>query len=55
MNFIDFLEEQLKNPEFRKEYEALELEYAVKHLLIHLRTDIKAILNALFKRIIRKP
>ncbi len=29
MNFRDFLEEQLKNPEFRKEYEALELKYTI--------------------------
>ena len=29
MNFIDFLEEQLKNPEIRKEYDALELKYTI--------------------------
>ena len=29
MNFRDFLEEQLKNPEIRKEYEALELKYTI--------------------------
>ena len=29
MNFRDFLEEQLKNPEIRKAYEALELKYTI--------------------------
>lgn len=33
-NFRDFLKEQLQNPEFRKEYEALEEEYSIKQAMI---------------------
>lgn len=29
MKFDDYLEDQLKNPEFKKEYDALEPEFAV--------------------------
>lgn len=35
--FNDFLEEQLKDPEFRKEYEALQPEHAVIQALIDAR------------------
>ena len=33
-NFRDFLNEQLQDPEFRKEYEALEAEYSIKQAII---------------------
>ena len=37
-NFNDFLNEQLaNNPNLRKEYEALEIEYQLKQALIELR------------------
>ena len=35
--FNDFLTEQLKNPEFRKEYEALQPEHAVVQAMISAR------------------
>ena len=37
--FDDFLEEQLQDPEFREEYEALEPIYAMKRQLIQYRID----------------
>ena len=36
--FDDFLQEQLKNPEFRKEYEALQPEHAIIQAIIDART-----------------
>lgn len=36
-NFNDFLNEQLKDPEFRKEWEALEPEYTIKRAMIDAR------------------
>ena len=38
--FNDFLQEQLQDPEFRKEYEALQPEHAVVQAIIDLRTHI---------------
>ena len=41
-NFNDFLNEQLvNNPNLRKEYEALEIEYQLKQSLIELCQDNK--------------
>ena len=37
--FDDFLQEQLQNPEFRKEYEALQPERAVIQAMIDARRD----------------
>lgn len=54
MKFEVFLAETLKNPACRKEYDALEPEYALKQLLIDLRTNLKAIGNALIRRFRRK-
>lgn len=39
MNFLEFHEESMKNPEFRKEYEALENEYSIKNLLLESRKE----------------
>ena len=36
--FDDFLQEQLKDPEFRKEYEALQPEHAIIQAIIDART-----------------
>ena len=36
--FDDFLQEQLKDPEFRKEYEALQPEHAIIQAIIEART-----------------
>lgn len=36
-NFKDYLNQQLQDPEFRKEYESLELEYAIKQAIIDAR------------------
>lgn len=36
-NFDDFLAEQMKNEEFRKEYEALEPEFVIKQAIIDAR------------------
>ena len=38
MTFDQHLKKSLKDPEFRKEWEALEPEYALKRRLIELRT-----------------
>lgn len=35
----DFLNEQLKDPEFRKEYEALQPEFEIKRAMIEARRD----------------
>ena len=35
--FKDFLEEQMKDEEFRKEYEALEPEFSIKQAMIEAR------------------
>lgn len=37
MKFNDFLQEQLKNPEFKKEYEALEPEFSIIQAMINAR------------------
>ncbi|MDO4574803.1 MAG: helix-turn-helix transcriptional regulator [Planctomycetia bacterium] len=37
--FDDFLEEQLQDPEFREDYEALEPLYAMKRQIIQYRID----------------
>ncbi|MGN1416777.1 MAG: helix-turn-helix domain-containing protein [Oscillospiraceae bacterium] len=36
-NFNDYLNEQMKNPEFRSEYDALEPEFAVMQAIIDAR------------------
>ena len=36
-NFNDFLKEQLKNPEFRAEYEALEPEFSIMQVMLDAR------------------
>ncbi len=36
-NFKDYLNEQMKNPEFKKEYDALDVEYAIKQAMIDAR------------------
>lgn len=36
-NFDEYLQEQLKNPEFKEEYDALEPEYAVIQAMIDAR------------------
>ena len=38
-DFERYLEEQLKDPEFRKEYEALELEYTIIACMIDVCTS----------------
>lgn len=38
-NFDEFLAEQMKNEEFKKEYEALEPEFAIVQALIDARTS----------------
>ncbi len=37
--FRDFLEEQLKNPEFKKEYDALEDEFSIINAMIEARKN----------------
>ena len=37
--FDDFLKEQLKNPEFKKEYDALEPEFAIIQAMIDARKE----------------
>lgn len=37
MNFQDFKKEQMKKPEFKKEYDSLETEFKIKQALIDLR------------------
>ena len=36
-NFKDYLREQMKDPEFKKEYDALEVEYAIKQVMLDAR------------------
>ena len=38
-NFDKYLEEQLKNPEFKKEYDALEPEFAVIRAILEARKE----------------
>ena len=38
-NYDIFLEEQLKNPEFKAEYDALEPEFAIIHAIIDARNS----------------
>lgn len=38
-NFKDYLNEQMKNPEFKKEYDALEPEYAIMQAMIDARKE----------------
>lgn len=38
-NFDDFLAEQMENEEFRKEYEALEPEFAIMQAMIDARNE----------------
>jgi DNA-binding XRE family transcriptional regulator len=40
-NFRDTLNEQLDNPEFKKEYDSLEAEYQVIHAIINARKVTK--------------
>lgn len=37
-NYRDFLNEQLKNPEFKKEYDALEPEFSIIQAMLDART-----------------
>ena len=36
-DFKDYLNEQMKDPEFKKEYDALDVEYAIKQAMIDAR------------------
>ena len=49
--FREYLEAQLKDPEFKQEYDTLEFEYLVKQLLITIRTDPKAVWRVIVKRL----
>ncbi len=49
-NFDDFLNEQLKDEEFRKEYEALEPEFAIIQALIDARNEAGITQTELSKR-----
>lgn len=53
MNFDEFLQEQLKNPEFKKEYDALAPEYAVKRFLLSLHAGFQGVLSALRRLVTR--
>ena len=46
----DFMQEQLKNPEFRKEYEAIQPEMAVIQAMIDARTSQNLTQKELAKR-----
>ena len=48
--FNDFLAEQLKNPEFRREYEALQPEHAVIQAMIDARKETGLTQQELAKR-----
>lgn len=39
MKFRDYLNEQLQNPEFKKEFDALEPEYALRQAIIDARNS----------------
>ncbi len=39
MTLEEMLQKSMKNPEFRKEYEALESEYTVKKVIIQAKTE----------------
>lgn len=39
MNLDDMLAERMKNPEFRKEYEALDAEYTIKSAILQARKE----------------
>ena len=49
-NFDDFLNEQLQDEEFRKEYEALEPEFAIIQALIDARNEAGITQTELSKR-----
>ena len=49
-NFEDFLQEQLKDPELRKEYEALQPERAIIQAIIDARRDSGLTQKELSKR-----
>ena len=49
-NFEDFLKEQLKDPELRKEYEALQPERAIIQAIIDARRDSGLTQKELSKR-----
>ncbi len=40
MNLDDMLKKALENPEVRKEYEALEIEYAIKSIILQARKEM---------------
>lgn len=46
----EFLNEQLQDPEFKKEYDALEVEYSVKQAIINARTTVNISQQELSKR-----
>lgn len=39
MNYREFRDEQLKNPEIKDEYDALEAEYALRNAIIYARNS----------------
>ncbi|MCD8005525.1 MAG: helix-turn-helix domain-containing protein [Oscillospiraceae bacterium] len=49
-NFDDFLNEQLKDPEFKAEYDALEAEYSLMQAIIDARRESGITQNELSKR-----
>jgi predicted transcriptional regulator len=50
MKFNDFLEEQLKDPDFKKEYDRLEPEYEIIKQLIDARNELDLTQAELAKR-----
>ena len=51
MNYKEHLKEQLKNPEFYKEYKALEPEYEIIKNIIRARSELKLTQKELADRI----
>ncbi len=50
MKFKDYLKEQLKDPEFRREYEALEPEYEIIRQIILARNELNMTQEELAER-----
>ncbi len=50
MKFKDHLEEQLKDPEFKSEYEALEPEYEIVRQIIKARSELNLTQRELAER-----
>lgn len=51
MNFNEYLQEQLKNPEFEKEYKALEPEYEIIRQIIKARNELNLTQKQLAEKI----